>query len=81
MKSSVLDVELNSKFAYGNNTFIFLFLKLFISSVIFPFKENIYKVFWGYLLLSVWKAVVNVEWKMIVLLVGWVGKCCSELGT
>ena len=45
------------------------------------FTENIYKMFWGSLLLPVCNAVVNVEWKMVVLLVGWVGKCCSEFST
>ena len=38
-------------------------------------------IFWGCLLLPVWNAVVSVGWKILVLLVGWVGKCCSELGT
>ena len=28
-----------------------------------------------------WNAVVSVGLKMVVLLVGWVGKCFSELGT
>ena len=27
------------------------------------FKENIHKIFWGYLLLLVWNAVVHVGWK------------------
>ena len=44
-------------------------------------KYNVYNIFWRSLLLSVWNAVVNMEWKMILLLVGWVGKCSSELGT
>ena len=47
----------------------------------FEFKENTHKIFWGCLFIPVWNAVVNVGWKMVVLLVGWIGKCCSELGT
>ena len=45
------------------------------------FKENTDKIFWGCLLLPVWNAVDNARWKMVVLLLVWVGKCCSELGT
>ena len=30
------------------------------------------------LLPPLWNAVVNVGWEMVLLLVGWVGKCSSE---
>ena len=45
------------------------------------FKENTHKILWGCLLLPVWNAVDNARWKMVVLLLVWIGKCCSELGT
>ena len=35
------------------------------------FKDNIHKIFWGCLC---------GEWRMVVLLVGRVGECCSEIG-
>ena len=44
IKRSILDVELNSKFTNRNDTLTFLFLKLSVSSSIFLFELNEFKI-------------------------------------
>ena len=69
-------VKKNSKWESDALGAIFVFI--YISII---FKENIPKIIWGWLLLSVWNEVVSLGWRMVVLLVDCVSECCSELGT